>query len=101
MKERMVELISQSVMEINEVMEKKIPVELKDLCPLFGGEGMMDSVSLVSLIVNVEQRIEDELGVSIILASEKAMSRRNSPFLSVGVLAEFCEELVKEEAEYE
>lgn len=97
MQDYMVTFIIRSVEEINKTLENKLPIEMREDCSLFGGEGVLDSISLVSLIVSVEQRIEDVLGVSIILANEKAMSRRNSPFLTVGTLAEFCNELVKEE----
>ena len=97
MRDNYVTLILRSVEDINESLGQKLPVELKEACSLFGDEGRLDSISLVSLIVNIEQRIEDVLDTSIVLANEKAMSRRNSPFLTVGTLADFCEELIKEE----
>ena len=56
---------------------------------LFGGEGLLDSIGLVSYIVEVEEKLEDEFGVSVVLANEKAMSRRTSPFARISYLAEF------------
>jgi acyl carrier protein len=53
------------------------------------GEGaILDSISVVSLIVDIEQRLEMEHGVSVTLASEKAMSQRSSPFRTAGVLTD-------------
>ena len=47
---------------------------------LIGQDGLLDSLGLVNLILLVEERIADELGVSVTLADEKAMSQRSSPF---------------------
>ena len=64
--------------------------------PLFG-DGGLDSMGLVSFIVMVEERIEDVTGVALTLASDKAMSRRTSPFQSLGTLAEYVRECLAEE----
>jgi acyl carrier protein len=54
---------------------------------IVGPEAVLDSIGVVSLIVDIEQRLQMEHDVTVILASEKAMSQKNSPFRSVGVLA--------------
>jgi acyl carrier protein len=64
---------------------------------LFGESGLLDSVGLVSLIVAVEQEIENELDASVVLADERAMSQANSPFRTVGALAAYASTLVEEE----
>ena len=48
---------------------------------------ILDSMGLVTLVVGVEQAIEDELGVSVSLADARALSQRNSPYRTVGSLA--------------
>ncbi len=63
--------------------------------PLFA-EGGLDSMGLVQFIVLVEERIEDEIGVQIRLATDKAMSRRTSPFATLGSLAQFIGECLDE-----
>ena len=57
---------------------------------LFGEEGLLDSVGLVSLVVAVEQAIEDELGIQVALADEKALSQSASPYRTVGTLADYA-----------
>lgn len=64
---------------------------------LFGESGLLDSVGLVSLIVAVEQEIENDLGISIVLADERAMSQKNSPFRSIGALADYAATLAAAE----
>ena len=61
---------------------------------LFGGESLLDSLGLVSLIVCIEEAIEDQFNKSIILADEKAMSRRTSPFARVSYLVDYIYELI-------
>ncbi len=57
---------------------------------LFGKEGVLDSMGLVTLIVAVEQAIEDKYDRSAGLADEKAMSQARSPYRSVASLAEYA-----------
>jgi len=64
------------------------PDELSDDSVLVGTDAVIDSLGVVSLIVEIEQIVETEHGVSVILANEKAMSAKNSPFRTIGVLAE-------------
>jgi hypothetical protein len=64
---------------------------------LFGGESLLDSLGLVSLIVSIEEAIEDQFNTSIILADEKAMSRRTSPFSRVSYLVDYILELINAE----
>ena len=63
---------------------------------IYGDNSQLDSLALVSLIVAVEQNIEDEFGISITLADERAMSQENSPFRSVRSLADYVEAILKE-----
>lgn len=57
---------------------------------LFGAEGLLDSIGLVSLVIACEQAIEDELGIQVGLADERALSQRVSPYRTVGTLAEYA-----------
>jgi acyl carrier protein len=58
---------------------------------LFGGDSVLDSIGLVTIIIDIEMRLS-ELGIDITLTSEKAMSQKNSPFKSVSTLADFVHE---------
>jgi acyl carrier protein len=56
--------------------------------PIVGPGAVIDSIGVVSLIVDIEQRLEMDHQVSVTLASDKAMSQKNSPFRTAGVLAD-------------
>lgn len=59
---------------------------------LFGSEGLLDSMGLVTLVIAVEQDIEDRFGKSVALADEKALSQSRSPYRSVRTLVEYASE---------
>ena len=88
-------LITQIANEFNEQLEFKIDLERGGDAPLFGRDGVLDSLGLVSFVVAVEQAIESELGVTLTVADEKAMSQKHSPFRTIGALANYVEDLMK------
>ncbi len=55
---------------------------------IVGPEAVIDSIGVVSLIVDIEQRLEMDHQVSVTLANDRAMSQRNSPFRTAGILAD-------------
>jgi len=72
----------------NEIdLDKDIVVDEKTR--LIGTSSVFDSMELVQFIVDVESLLDDEFDIEIELASEKAMSRRNSPFISINTLTKF------------
>ena len=56
---------------------------------LIGRQSFLDSIGLVTFIVEVEQFLAEDLDLEIELASDKAMSRSTSPFISVKTLSNF------------
>ena len=63
--------------------------------PLLGRDGVLDSLGLVSLVVALEQTVEDAYGVSVSLADERALSERHSPFRTIGTLADYAGRLIE------
>jgi acyl carrier protein len=64
---------------------------------LFGSRGLLDSLGLVSVVLDVEQQINDQLNTSISIADERAMSQSRSPFRSAGTLADYIVMLLQEQ----
>jgi acyl carrier protein len=68
---------------------------LRDVAPateLFGGADGIDSLTLVRLVAEIERSAEAKFRRNVVLADEQAMSRRRSPFRTVGTLAELLRE---------
>ena len=66
--------------------------------PLVGGQAVLQSIDLVALIVDVEQRIADDYDLAITIADDRAMSQRTSPFRTPRSLAEYICVLLGEAA---
>jgi acyl carrier protein len=89
-------LIIESLKELNEELEKEELNNPTRDTKLYGIDGVLDSLALVSLITDLEEKIFDEFGKDITLADEKAMSQRNSPFRSVETLTNYISKLLEE-----
>ena len=89
-------LIITSVKEINEQLSQEQQLGQSTKTVLFGKDGKLDSLGLVTLLVIIEQNIEDELDVSITIADERAMSQKRSPFRTIGTLADYIDMLLKD-----
>jgi acyl carrier protein len=79
------------VASLNEVFVQTgmpAPESIGEDTVLVGADPVLDSLGVVQLIVEVEQRVEQAHNISVTLANDKAMSARNSPFRTVGVLAD-------------
>lgn len=98
MEQKIIGIILHEVSELNEQLDHKVAIENGENAGLYGLTGVLDSLGLVTLIVAVEQAIEDELGLAISLADERAMSQKNSPFRTIGTLADYIVKVSQEEA---
>lgn len=89
-------LIYEAIDELNGTLEAGRRLDKTPDTQLFGENGRLDSFGLVTLIVGVELRLGDSFEVPVTLADERAMSQRNSPFRSVGTLADYSVGLLQE-----
>ena len=90
------DIINPVVDEVNEAQPDRSLGTSPD-SPLFGPDAPLDSLGLVTFVMQVEERIEDRLGTKVSLVSERAMSRTHSPFRTMGSLERFISELLQEE----
>lgn len=63
---------------------------------LYGAKSPLDSLGLVMLLAEVEQRLAEEVGLDLVLADEKALSQARSPFRRVGTLTDYILERAAE-----
>lgn len=68
---------------------KPAPATVDADTALFGIGGWLDSMGLVTLVVEVEQVLAERYGLRVTLADDRAMSQRNSPFRTVGTLVAY------------
>lgn len=94
MKNRIETIIIEALNEINEELENENLNNPTSETKLYGGG--LDSLALVSLITDLEERISDEFEKDIVLADEKAMSQKASPFRNVETLTNYIQKLLEE-----
>jgi acyl carrier protein len=93
-----VSLIVSTLRDVSAHMENPPPQEaLDENSALLGRKALIDSVALVTLVVDVEQLLEEIYNLTITLADERAMSQKNSPFRSVQSLADYIMCLIAED----
>lgn len=66
--------------------------------PLFGPDATLDSLSLVSVIVDVETALTLAYEREVSLTDDRAMTREVSPFTDVSALVDYILELLAEPA---
>lgn len=88
------EIVLSALRNLNEELENKI-----DVTPdtrLFGEDAVIDSLALVSVIVDVETEASAALGRPISLTDDRAISQEVSPFTSPVALADYIATVAKE-----
>ena len=89
MKDKVFEIISEAIAELNEELEYEELENVTADTPIFGGETGIASLSLVSIVVEVESNVNEAFDANVTLADEKAMSSRNSPYRNVAAFTDF------------
>jgi acyl carrier protein len=87
---QVVDLIIDNVNQLKDTQGLKAPARLDSATALFGGDGFLDSMALVTLVVAVEQAIEEKFGTNVSLADPGAMSQEHSPYRTIGALADYA-----------
>jgi len=75
--------------------DRRLPKEPDTL--LIGPDSRLDSLGLVTLIVAVEEQVEDRFGKHITLTDDRVLSPENGPMRSVETLAAYIESAVAED----
>ena len=94
-KEELISLITTQVQSYNHNLDEPVDLSGGADSVLFGEGGVLTSVDFVTLVLDIEEAVEDATGKSITLADERAMSQKHSPFRTVGSLANYIEELLE------
>lgn len=95
-RDELITLILNAIREFTELPEAEFHT-LNENTRLLGESQILDSLGLVSVLMDVEQQVNDQLDVEIMIADERAMSQQRSPFRSVGSLADYVLTLLQEQ----
>jgi len=95
--ERITKAVYAAVDVLNEQLPGGVHVEKSLTAPLYGASGKLESLDFVTLIMEVEEKINAEFGTDITIADENLLSKEKSPFSTLGTLIEYLQELLKEQ----
>ncbi len=95
-KEEITKIVLNQVEQLNDTLpaDQKFTVN-KDTI-LFGSGSSIDSLSLVSIIVDLEMLFSNDHDQDISLTDDKAMARPQSPFTNITTLADYIFELIND-----
>ena len=82
-------LVSDSLVQLRNDLDLPGLIEISGETVLYGKGSDLDSLAIVHLVVDIEARLRKAYAKSWILADERALSLRHSPFRSVRSLCEF------------
>ena len=85
-----ISVVADYAKEINATIDK-----IDENTRLIGSSSEFDSSDLVQVIVEIEEKINQEYNTDITLTDEKAMSRTTSPFVNIGTLVTFIVDNLK------
>ncbi|MDX6405903.1 MAG: hypothetical protein QOH70_3358 [Blastocatellia bacterium] len=97
--ERVSKAVFSAVDELNTQLPAGVSVEKSLDAPLYGAGGKLESLDFVTLIMEVEEKINAEFGTDITIADENLLSKAKSPFSTLRTLIEYLEELLKQPGE--
>lgn len=89
---RIAAIIREAIAEVAQDLDQSIDVNDSPEMVLYGESSALTSLAVVAVVITVEQSIEDECGVQLSLADDRAMSRQQSPFATVGSLTDYVAE---------
>lgn len=95
---KVLEIIGQSVEDLNDFRPDDDVLEFNEDMVLFGRQSKIDSLDLVSVITAVEEALSDRFDVDISLTDDRALAHQPSPFDSVRNLANYIVDTMSQEA---
>jgi acyl carrier protein len=90
------EAIYKALAALNEERSESEQIPINEDTCLFGEGSALDSLSLVSVIVDLETMISDQFDKPISLTDDRAMGRDPVPFVNVTALRAYLLELLAE-----
>lgn len=92
-RETILAIVQTSLKELGEDLNKADLLSTDENTRLFGSRSALDSMNLVNLIADIEERLSEDYDIDITLANPSAMSRTHSPFRKVSSCVDYILEL--------
>ena len=87
------QIIFDAIEMANNAREDNNQIPVGDDTELYGTNGHLDSMGLVSFLIDIEESLMDH-DIQVTLSDERAMSQKHSPFRNVQSLTDYIATLV-------
>jgi len=87
------QIVIQALELSNQSRSDDTQIPLLDTTILFGQNGHLDSMSLVALLMDIEDAFQEQ-GIDISLSDEKAMSLSRSPFKDIPSITQYVHDVI-------
>jgi acyl carrier protein len=95
-REQILGIVIDSVKDLVDTFTEDQKFEVSEETRLFGSGSQIDSLSLVTMIVDLEMKFAEEFNYDLSLTDDRAMAREVSPFSSISSLTDYISELNSE-----
>lgn len=86
-------IVRQALETLNSELPEGERITITPDVRLFGSDSTIDSLSLVSVIVDVESEVSEAVGRPVSLSDDRALARDPSPFSTPDTLADYIVEI--------
>ncbi|MBT6439581.1 MAG: hypothetical protein HOK72_07720 [Flavobacteriales bacterium] len=83
------EVVYECIDEVNRMLPAKSKLDKTMETVLVGDGGSLDSLSLINLLVGLEEALKLKFGIECFLLDESLLVEPNGPFQSIGHLSEW------------
>ena len=90
------DVIFRALKSLNQEREAEDQIDIGPETLLFGPDAVLNSLELVSVMVDIETMADDEFGQAISLTDDEAMGSDPVPFVSVSALTAYMLELLRQ-----
>lgn len=95
-RDQILNIVINQVNELKDTLPESQQFETNEDTVLFGENSNIDSLSLVSVIVDLETQFSTDYNYEISLTDDRAMTREVSPFSSIKSLVDYIYEVINE-----
>ena len=88
-REKVFAVVKDALSRLNEQLDYDSLREIEDATPIWGGLDGIDSLSLVSLAVDLEEQVEQTFGRRVVLTDEQAIAASGGPYRTAGSLSDY------------
>ncbi|EHC5873793.1 hypothetical protein JR782_004643 [Salmonella enterica subsp. enterica serovar Eastbourne] len=89
MVQKIKEILVAAIKDQDQYLDQPIDLSDGDSALLYTDEGPLDSLSLVTILADVEKKLLEIFGKKVQLANERDLSTQDSPFKTFGQMVSF------------